>query len=58
MNNNINKPNTNTTLTPICACLLSFIPKSNAPQEQKVSSEDWMKKILSSEDRRGHFGNE
>ena len=24
--------------------------KSNAPQEQKVSSEDWMKKILSSED--------
>lgn len=26
------------------------LTKSNAPQEQKVSSEDWMKKILSSED--------
>ena len=24
--------------------------KSNAPQEQKISSEDWMKKLLSSED--------
>ena len=33
--------------------------KSNAPQEQKVSSEDWMKKILSSEDSGvGISGNE
>lgn len=51
MNNNINNPNTNTTLTPIRACLLSFIPKSNAGNMNICDVWEHMSRFLSESNR-------
>ena len=51
MNNNINKPNTNTSPTPIRACLLSFIPKNNADHMNISDVWERMSRFLSENKR-------